>query len=143
MADHEYTYLIVGGGMAADAAARGIREVDPHGAIGLIGAEPDPPYKRPPLSKKLWHGKPLGSIWLETESLGVDLHLGHAARVPDLRQKIVVDDRGTVFGFDKLLLATGVAPGTSPSAAIVSSPTAPSTTITACARKPSAGNASP
>jgi 3-phenylpropionate/trans-cinnamate dioxygenase ferredoxin reductase component len=110
MADHEYTYLIVGGGMAADAAARGIREVDPHGAIGLIGAEPDPPYKRPPLSKKLWHGKPLGSIWLETESLGVDLHLGHAARVLDLRQKIVVDDRGTVFGFDKLLLATGVAP---------------------------------
>jgi 3-phenylpropionate/trans-cinnamate dioxygenase ferredoxin reductase subunit len=110
MTDHEYTYLIVGGGMAADAAARGIREVDPHGAIGLIGAEPDPPYKRPPLSKKLWHGKPLGSIWLETESLGVDLHLGHAARVLDLRQKIVVDDRGTVFGFDKLLLATGVAP---------------------------------
>lgn len=110
MADHEYTYLIVGGGMAADAAARGIREVDANGSIGLIGAEPDPPYKRPPLSKKLWHGKPLASIWLETDRLGVDLHLGHAARVLDLRQKIVVDDRGAVFGFDKLLLATGVAP---------------------------------
>ena len=110
MTQHDYTYLIVGGGMAADAAARGIREVDANGAIGLIGAEPDPPYKRPPLSKKLWHGKPLASIWLETERLGVDLHLGHAARVLDLRQKIVVDDQGTVFGFDKLLLATGVSP---------------------------------
>ena len=48
--DHDdYTYLIVGGGMAADAAVHGIREVDADGSIGLISAEPDPPYKRPPL----------------------------------------------------------------------------------------------
>ena len=33
-----YTYLIVGGGMAADAAAQGIREVDPDGTIGLISS---------------------------------------------------------------------------------------------------------
>jgi NADPH-dependent 2,4-dienoyl-CoA reductase/sulfur reductase-like enzyme len=110
MMDHEYAYLIVGGGMAADAAIRGIREVDANGTVGLIGAEPDPPYKRPPLSKKLWHGKPLTSIWLETDRLGVDLHLGRAARVLDLRQKCVVDDRGAAYRFDKLLLATGVSP---------------------------------
>jgi 3-phenylpropionate/trans-cinnamate dioxygenase ferredoxin reductase component len=110
MSHHHYTYLIVGGGMAADAAARGIREVDPDGAIGLIGAEPDPPYKRPPLSKKLWRGKALDSVWLKTDRLGVDLHLGRTARVLDLRQKQVVDDRGAVYDFDKLLLATGVTP---------------------------------
>jgi NADPH-dependent 2,4-dienoyl-CoA reductase/sulfur reductase-like enzyme len=46
-----YPYLIIGGGMAADAAVRGIRELDPDRAIGLVGAEPDPPYSRPPLSK--------------------------------------------------------------------------------------------
>ena len=109
MSQH-YTYLIVGGGMAAHAAARGIRDVDPHGAIGLIGAEPDPPYKRPPLSKKLWQGKALDSVWLKTDRLGVDLHLGRTARVLDSRQKRIVDDRGAVYDFDRLLLATGVTP---------------------------------
>jgi NADPH-dependent 2,4-dienoyl-CoA reductase/sulfur reductase-like enzyme len=107
---YHYTYLIVGGGMAADAATRGIREVDPTGDIGLISTEPDPPYKRPPLSKKLWQGKAVESVWLGTDQRGVDLHLGRSARLLDLRQKQVVDDRGTVYGFDRLLLATGVTP---------------------------------
>jgi NADPH-dependent 2,4-dienoyl-CoA reductase/sulfur reductase-like enzyme len=105
-----YQYLIVGGGMAADAAVRGIRDVDPDGAIGLIGTEPDPPYKRPPLSKKLWQGKALASVWLGTDQRGVDLHLGRTARLLDPGQKRVIDDRGTEYGFDKLLLATGVTP---------------------------------
>jgi hypothetical protein len=35
-----YPYLILGGGMAADAAVRGIRELDAERPIGLIGAEP-------------------------------------------------------------------------------------------------------
>jgi NADPH-dependent 2,4-dienoyl-CoA reductase/sulfur reductase-like enzyme len=110
MTHDNYRYLIVGGGMAADAAIRGIREVDGNGSIGLIGAEPDRPYKRPPLSKKLWQGKPLESVWLGTDKLGVDLHLGRSGRVLDLRHKLVVDDRGAEYGFDKLLLATGVTP---------------------------------
>ena len=109
--DHDrYTYLIVGGGMAADAAAHGIREADPDGTIGLISTEPDPPYKRPPLSKKLWQGKPLDSVWLGTDELGVDLHLGRTGRLLDLQHKLVIDDRGIEYGFDKLLLATGVTP---------------------------------
>jgi NADPH-dependent 2,4-dienoyl-CoA reductase/sulfur reductase-like enzyme len=110
MAHDNYAYLIIGGGMTADAAICGIREIDPNGTIGLISTEPAPPYKRPPLSKKLWHGKPLESVWLETDRLGIDLHLGRGARVLDLRQQRVVDDRGTAYGFDKLLLATGVTP---------------------------------
>jgi NADPH-dependent 2,4-dienoyl-CoA reductase/sulfur reductase-like enzyme len=109
--DHaRYSYLIIGGGMAADAAAHGIREVDPDGTIGLIGSEPDPPYKRPPISKKLWQGKPLDSVWLGTDQLDVDLHLGRTGRLLDLQHKRVVDDRGTEYSFDKLLLATGVTP---------------------------------
>jgi NADPH-dependent 2,4-dienoyl-CoA reductase/sulfur reductase-like enzyme len=110
MVHDSYAYLIVGGGMAANAAAHGIREVDPNGTIGLISSEPDPPYKRPPLSKKLWQGKPLDSVWLDTDQRGVDLHLGRTGRLLDLQQKRVVDDRGTEYGFDKLLLATGVTP---------------------------------
>jgi 3-phenylpropionate/trans-cinnamate dioxygenase ferredoxin reductase component len=106
----QYRYLIVGGGMAADAAIGGIREVDPDGSIGLIGSEPHPPYKRPPLTKKLWTGKPETSVWLKTADRGADLHLGRSARALDPRARQVVDDRGTVYGFERLLLATGVTP---------------------------------
>jgi 3-phenylpropionate/trans-cinnamate dioxygenase ferredoxin reductase subunit len=105
-----YNYLIIGGGMTADAALRGIREVDAKGSVGLIGAEPHPPYDRPPLSKKLWQGKPLESIWRKTEALDVDLHLGRAVQTLDLPNKRVTDDRGHAYTFDRLLLATGGTP---------------------------------
>jgi NADPH-dependent 2,4-dienoyl-CoA reductase/sulfur reductase-like enzyme len=105
-----YTYLIVGGGMTGDAAIGGIREVDPRGSIGLISAESHPPYDRPPLSKGLWKDKPLDSIWRKTDHAGVTLHLGAHARTLDAANKRVVDDKGTVFTFDKLLLATGGTP---------------------------------
>jgi len=105
-----YTYLIVGGGMTADAAAEGIRQADPAGTIGLIGSEPHPPYDRPPLSKGLWKGDPLEKIWRGTESKGVVLHVGREARSLDPRNKQVVDDQGGVYTFDKLLLATGGTP---------------------------------
>lgn len=106
----DYTYLIIGGGMTAHAAARGIREIDPTGSIGLIGAEPVPPYKRPPLSKGLWKGKPLERVWSKTGELGVDLHLGRTASRLDPRARTVVDDRGVAYGYSKLLLATGSTP---------------------------------
>ena len=35
-----YRYLVVGGGMAADAAIGGVRQRDRHGAIGLIVPRP-------------------------------------------------------------------------------------------------------
>jgi len=54
-----YMYLIVGGGMTADAAIGGIRDVDSGGTVGLIGAEQHQAYDRPPLYKGLWKGKPL------------------------------------------------------------------------------------
>jgi NADPH-dependent 2,4-dienoyl-CoA reductase/sulfur reductase-like enzyme len=102
-----YKYLIVGGGMTADAAARAIRKIDSNGSLGIISAEMNPPYNRPPLSKKLWKGKPLESIWRKTESLGIELHLGRKIRSIDARNKSTLDDQGNVRTFDKLLLATG------------------------------------
>jgi NADPH-dependent 2,4-dienoyl-CoA reductase/sulfur reductase-like enzyme len=105
-----YTYLIVGGGMTASAAVGGIREVDPKGSVGLIGAESHPPYDRPPLSKGLWKGKPLESIWRKIDAQGLALHLGRQARTLDPPNKRVTDDQGTDYTFDKLLLATGGTP---------------------------------
>src|SRR5262249_10889974 len=106
----KYTYLIIGGGMTADAAVHGIREVDRSGSIGLLSAETHPPYNRPPLSKGLWKGKPLESIWRKSVSQGVTLHLGRTAQSLDPKDKAVTDDQGIVYGYDKLLLATGGMP---------------------------------
>src|SRR5258706_8919029 len=105
-----YQYLIIGGGMTAAAAVDGIRGVDSTGSIGLIGAELDAPYDRPPLSKALWKGKPLDIIWRKTEDKGVKIHLGRVVKQIVSKEKHVVDDQGDVFTCEKLLLATGGRP---------------------------------
>jgi 3-phenylpropionate/trans-cinnamate dioxygenase ferredoxin reductase component len=105
-----YKYLIVGGGMTGDAAVHGIREVDGSGSIGVIGAETHRAYNRPPLSKGLWKGKPLESIWRESEDRGVTWHRGRTARALDAANRQVTDDQGTVHTFERLLLATGATP---------------------------------
>src|SRR5215467_8986589 len=105
-----YKYLIVGGGMTGDSAVSGIRELDSKGSLALISAESDPPYDRPPLSKKLWKGEPLGAIWRHTEEHNVNLHLGRTVKAIDAQQKTVTDDQKQVYSFDKLLLAIGGSP---------------------------------
>ena len=77
-------YLIVGGGMTADAAVKGIREHDADGSIVLVGAEPDPPYKRPPLTKGLWSGGDEAKIWKHTDDAGAELILGRRIVALDL-----------------------------------------------------------
>jgi len=106
----DYHYLIVGGGMAADAAARGIREVDQGRDIGLLSEEPDAPYSRPPLSKGLWKGDALESVWRRTDEVGVTLHLGKRVTRLDPAARQVTDHRGATYGYRKLLLATGARP---------------------------------
>src|SRR3989440_2383666 len=81
----DYAYLIVGGGMTADAAAQALHETAPAGSIGLISAEPHPPYDRPPLSKALWKGEPEEKIWRKTAATGAALHLGRRITAIDPR----------------------------------------------------------
>ncbi|MCK6539031.1 MAG: NAD(P)/FAD-dependent oxidoreductase [Anaerolineales bacterium] len=104
-----YKYLIVGGGLAGDAATRGIRELDADGSIGLISMEPDPPYMRPNLSKGLWKGRPIEKIWRKTGERA-ELILGRKATALDSKKKTVRDDKGDEYTYDKLLLATGGMP---------------------------------
>ena len=106
----DYKYLIVGGGMTAAAAVEGIRETDAKGSIGIVSTETHPPYKRPPLSKGLWKGKPLEKIWRHTEKQSVALHLGRTAKQLSPASKQVTDDQSVVYGYEKLLLATGGTP---------------------------------
>ena len=106
-----YTYIIVGGGMAADSAIQGIREVDEKGNIALIGAENYPPYNRPPLTKALWTGKKkLEDIWRQTARHGADLYLNQRVTSIDPAKKTVTDDQGLQYEYEKLLLATGGRP---------------------------------
>jgi NADPH-dependent 2,4-dienoyl-CoA reductase/sulfur reductase-like enzyme len=105
-----FDYLIIGGGMTADAAIRGIRDRDQNGSIGLIGKEAHRPYNRPPLSKALWKGEKIESIWRNTEALSAELLLGRQAIGVDAKNQRVEDDRGDAHTYSKLLLATGGKP---------------------------------
>jgi NADPH-dependent 2,4-dienoyl-CoA reductase/sulfur reductase-like enzyme len=96
--------------MTAAAAIEGIRQIDPEGSIGMFGAEEDPPYDRPPLSKALWKGKRLEDIWRKIDPRSVTTHFGCAIKEILPERKRVVDDRGGFFGYKKLLLATGSTP---------------------------------
>ncbi|MCA9069925.1 MAG: FAD-dependent oxidoreductase, partial [Planctomycetaceae bacterium] len=105
-----YQYVIVGGGMTANAAVHGIREIDAKRSIALFSDERFPPYKRPPLSKGLWNGQSEESIWLGTESQAVILHLGQRIIHLDPMEQTVTDNQGESYKYQKLLLATGGRP---------------------------------
>jgi 3-phenylpropionate/trans-cinnamate dioxygenase ferredoxin reductase subunit len=107
---NEFTYIIIGGGLAADAAAKGIRERDSENSIAIFTSEADPPYTRPALSKKLWLGKPIEKIWRNTSELGVDIFLNATIKSinPGLSQ--ISTNKENTYKYSKLFLATGGRP---------------------------------
>ncbi len=100
--------------MVAAAAMRGIREVDADGSIGVIGAEPVGPYKRPPLTKGLWKGDDTDTIWYDYQELNAGIHLGRAVLTLDTSSRTVLDDHAVEYRYERLLLATGATPKTLP-----------------------------
>ncbi|SBN62054.1 Apoptosis-inducing factor, C-term [Curtobacterium sp. 9128] len=106
----DYRYLIVGGGMVADSAARGIREIDADGSIGIISEDVDRPYARPALSKKLWTDPDFSwddKVDLHTEETGAEFVLGTVVTSIDRDGKTVTTADGGTFGYQQLLIATG------------------------------------
>ncbi|MCH1865767.1 NAD(P)/FAD-dependent oxidoreductase [Nocardioides sp. CFH 31398] len=108
----DFDYVIVGGGMVADSAARGIRERDETGSIAILGEEPTAPFPRPALSKKLWTDP---DFTVENTALGTGEDTG-ATVVLDTRVTAVDTDAKQVtagddtIGYGRLLLATGGRP---------------------------------
>ncbi|HUI31315.1 MAG TPA: FAD-dependent oxidoreductase [Candidatus Acidoferrales bacterium] len=106
----DYKYVIVGGGMAAESAIKGIREVDKSGTIAVFSEEKNLPYNRPPLSKALWKGDPIDSIWRKIEDDNVDFFKSTAVMSLDVTKNTVKITDGGMYHYEKLLLATGGRP---------------------------------
>lgn len=107
---HHYDYLIIGGGMTADAAAHGIREKDADGTIGILGEESTAPFPRPALSKKLWTDAEFteDDAALGTSAdTGATVHLETRVESIDRSSKTVTTSAGQTFEYGTLLLATG------------------------------------
>jgi 3-phenylpropionate/trans-cinnamate dioxygenase ferredoxin reductase subunit len=108
------TFVVVGAGLAAGTAVRELRESGFDGCVVLYGAEPHPPYERPPLSK----GYLMGDDGFEAALLqppewydahDVDLRLGTRVTTIDPVARTVTAG-GAPQRYDKLLLATGARP---------------------------------
>lgn len=107
--------MIIGGGLAGGSAVQGIRDYDKTGTITLIGEENHLPYDRPHLTKGLWSGKKkLDEIYLQGREFydenNVELQMGSRVASIDPETKSATAEKGSVYTYDKLLLATGGAP---------------------------------
>jgi len=104
--------VIVGAGPAGDGVAAGLRDAGFAGDIKLIGAEPEPPYERPHLSK----GYLLGAVARERlalrpaaqyRELAVDLVLGERVSELDVEHRLVRLESGRTVRWDVVCIATG------------------------------------
>lgn len=104
--------VIVGANLAGGRAAEAMRESGFEGRIVLLGAEPDRPYERPPLSKDyLRRETPEEKLYLRPpayyEEQRIELRLGVRATRLDPAAKAVELESGERLPYDKLLIATG------------------------------------
>lgn len=106
------SFVIVGASVAGGRAAEALRDEGFDGRIVLIGAEPDRPYERPPLSKEYLRGEmPQERVFLRPrgyyDEQRIELRLGTAVRAVDMRAKFIELEGGERIDYDKLLIATG------------------------------------
>jgi 3-phenylpropionate/trans-cinnamate dioxygenase ferredoxin reductase component len=107
--------VIVGAGHTGAQAAKTLRQEGWRGAITLVGAETEPPYQRPPLSKEILTGaKTLSDYCLfETSFLErheIELRAGTRAVAIDRKGQEISLENGSRLRYGRLLLATGAEP---------------------------------
>ena len=106
------TLVIVGASLAGGGAAATLRQEGFDGRVVLIGAEQQPPYERPPLSKEYIRGEFAFERALVQPSdfydeNGIETRFGVRATRVDAAEKVVELDGGERVAYDKLLVATG------------------------------------
>ncbi len=106
------TFAIVGAGLAGGGAAATLRQEGFEGRVILIGAELQPPYERPPLSKEYLRGEfsfentllqPTGFY----EENDIETRFGVRVTRVDSAERMVELDGGERVAYDRLLVATG------------------------------------
>ena len=112
-------FVIVGASLAGAKAAETLREQGFDGRITLVGAEPERPYERPPLSKDYLRGEARRASvyvheedWYDTHDVQLRLSTRAVALHPGERQ-VELDDGGRLE-YDALLLCTGSEPRSLP-----------------------------
>jgi len=109
---------VIGAGQAGATLCETLRAKGYAGRLTLWGAEPDPPYQRPPLSKAYLLGEMARdrlflrprSFWADRE---VELHLGTRIETLDTAARSLTHAGGTET-FDAAVLATGSTPRSLP-----------------------------
>lgn len=104
--------VVVGAGGAGGTAAATLRQEGFDRPVVLVGAESQPPYERPPLSKEYLQGRSSAdALWLHPqgfwEEQAIELRLGVEATGLDPAARTLELSDGTRLGYERLLLATG------------------------------------
>lgn len=107
------TFAIIGASLAGGTAAATLRQDGFDGDVILIGAEPQPPYERPPLSKQYLRGEAAfekalvrpASFYAQNR---IETLFGVRATRIKPRARVVELDTGRRVRYDKLLITTGV-----------------------------------
>lgn len=110
-----YDILIVGGGHGGAQAAIALRQAKYEGSIGIVNAEPEYPYERPPLSKDYFAGDKAferimirpAAFWAER---AIDMMLGQRVETVDPSAHQVTTFDGTIISYGNMIWATGGSP---------------------------------
>jgi len=107
--------VIIGTGAAGSAAAETLRREGFAGTITLVGADPEPPYDRPNLSKDYLAGN-APEEWIPLRSRAfyreerITLRTGTKVKSIDVKARKLILESGETLNFGALLLATGAQP---------------------------------
>ena len=106
------TFVIVGAGLAGGGAAASLRQEGFEGRVILVGAEPQPPYERPPLSKEYLRGElSFESALVQPpgfyDESGIETRFGVRATRVAAVDRVVELEGGERVAYDKLLITTG------------------------------------
>ncbi len=109
------TFVVVGASLAGAKAAEELRAQGFDGRVMLIGAEPERPYERPPLTKDYLRGESeRAKAYVHPDDFyaqhEIELVTGVTVTAIDPgRSRLTLDD-GRQLSYDRLLLATGAEP---------------------------------
>ena len=111
----QFDVLIIGGGHGGAQAAIALRQAKFAGSIGIMNAEPEYPYERPPLSKDYFAGEKTferimirpAAFWSERN---IEMLLCNRVESVDPAAYSVTTADGDVISYGTLIWATGGSP---------------------------------